>query len=357
MQYCSSCLKMMVTARPPSQSRPPPDPPPNRHHLTESPVDPPEPPDPPDASVSHVLLRILVTSSSSSPQATQILDLSRVSTKLSGGGAALKFIVETIFVYWCSSPVVYRSYLFQLVNGSSLNSYSSLPFLHPLIDFQVHFSSSLSVYPSSVEWDSRLDGWVTLKLLGCALICDVLLDSVSFGYIFEPGNGFFVALWELHTVVYSLVSQVVLVGFSFMEHVSLLYFPLVYGGYIAGNSYSKVTNAVSFVMIKGSLNQCFVALDCKAKILIDNSALVANSIPGIRSLNVFSDSEGIISFSSNLVIEFRGLLNDSVCLNVCMLLSFVFQFMFSVLHLLQQILACMAQLCIDVNNSSLDGVW
>ncbi|KAF3569019.1 hypothetical protein DY000_02010917 [Brassica cretica] len=73
MQHCSSSLKMMVTALPPlSQPRPPSDPARNKHLPIETlPVKPPRPPDPPDVSVSLVLF----SSSSSSPQATQVLDL------------------------------------------------------------------------------------------------------------------------------------------------------------------------------------------------------------------------------------------------------------------------------------------
>ncbi|CAN6850603.1 unnamed protein product [Brassica oleracea] len=158
MQHCSSSLKMMVTALPPlSQPRPLSDPARNKHLPIEtSPVKPPEPPDPPDVSVSLVLF----TSSSSSPQATQVLDLifniSRVSSNLSDDGVVLVFTGDTIFVNWRSSPV-----------------------------------------------DAMLDVWVTLDLWFLALFGSVLMDSVSFGYIFVPLSDFYVVLMQLSTAVCS----------------------------------------------------------------------------------------------------------------------------------------------------------
>ncbi|CAF1887997.1 unnamed protein product [Brassica napus] len=206
MQHCSSSLKIMVTALPPpSQPRSPLDPPPIKHFPAEtlSPVKPAEPRDPPDASVSLVPLRIFVTSSRSSPQATQILDLMfNLSSKLSDGDAALVVTGDTILVYWrsfsvlyrlslcqCSFPVVYRSYLCQLGNGSSNSSCSSFLFMHPLIDVQVHFSSLLSGYPYSFEWDAMLDVWVIRALVGI-----VLIDYVSFGYILMSLGCFYSAI-------------------------------------------------------------------------------------------------------------------------------------------------------------------
>ncbi|XP_056845497.1 uncharacterized protein LOC130496889 isoform X2 [Raphanus sativus] len=204
MQHCSS-LKMMVTALPPpSRSRSLPDPSTNKHLQSEtlSPVKPPKPPDPPlpGASVS------LATSPRSPPQATQILylrfNLSMVSSKLSNDDAALVVTGDTIFVYWrsfpvvyrsppcqLSFPVIYRSYLCQLRNGSSHNCCSSLPFIHSLIDIQVHLSSLLSDYPYSFEWDAMLDVLVTRALVG-----NVLMDSVSFGYIFMSRGCFYSAI-------------------------------------------------------------------------------------------------------------------------------------------------------------------
>ncbi|CAF2034478.1 unnamed protein product, partial [Brassica napus] len=208
MQHCSSSLKIMVTALPPpSQPMSPPDPPPNKHSPAEtlSPVKQAEPPDPPlyppDASVSVVPLRIFVTSSRISPQATQILDmmfnLSRVSSILSDGDAALVVTGDTILVYWrsfsvlyrlslcqCSFPVVYRSYLCQLGNGSSNSSCSSFMFMHSLIDVQVHLSSLLSGYPYSFEWDAMLDVWVIRALVGI-----VLIDFVSLGCFYSAIEG------------------------------------------------------------------------------------------------------------------------------------------------------------------------
>ncbi|WZZ67084.1 hypothetical protein YC2023_078454 [Brassica napus] len=205
MQHCSSSLKMMVTALPPlSQPRPPSDPARNKHLPIETPpVKPPEPPDPPDVSVSLVLF----TSSSSSPQATQVLDLmfnfSRVSSKLSDDGVVLVFTGDTIFVNWRSSPVVYRLYFCQLGNGSFLGSYSNFDFINPLIDVEVHLSYLLSVYSYSFEKDAMLDVWVTLDLWFLALFGSVLMDSVSFGYIFVPLSGLYVALMQLSTAVCS----------------------------------------------------------------------------------------------------------------------------------------------------------
>ncbi|KAL0708828.1 hypothetical protein Bca4012_075254 [Brassica carinata] len=191
MHHCSSSLKMMVTALPPhSQPRPPSNPARNKHLPIETPpVKPPEPPDPPDVSVSLVLF----TSSSPSPQANQVLDLmfnfSRVSSKLSDDGVVLVFTGDTIFVNWRSSPVV-------------------------------HLSSLLSVYSYSFGKDAMLDVWVTLDLWFLALFGSVLMDSVSFGYIFVPLSGFYVALMQLSTavcspiIVFNLVCGAVSVCFS-----------------------------------------------------------------------------------------------------------------------------------------------
>ncbi|XP_013583482.1 PREDICTED: uncharacterized protein LOC106292443 [Brassica oleracea var. oleracea] len=172
MHHCSSSLKMMVTALPPhSQPRPPSNPARNKHLPIETPpVKPPEPPDPPDVSVSLVLF----TSSSPSPQANQVLDLmfnfSRVSSKLSDDGVVLVFTGDTIFVNWRSSPV-----------------------------------------------DAMLDVWVTLDLWFLALFGSVLMDSVSFGYIFVPLSGFYVALMQLSTavcspiIVFNLLKETIIV--------------------------------------------------------------------------------------------------------------------------------------------------
>ncbi|KAJ4906910.1 Uncharacterized protein Rs2_10568 [Raphanus sativus] len=233
MQPCSSSVKMLVTALPlPSQPRPPPDPPrPSTFRLKLPPVKPPEPPDPPDASVSLVLLRIFVNFSSSSPQVTQILDymfnLSRDSSKLSDGAVALVFTGDIIFVYWRSFPVVYRLYQAFFSCGiqvaslsarewSSHRSYSSLPFIHPLIDVQVHLSSLLSGHPYSFEWDAMLDVLVIPALVG-----NVLMDSVSFGFIFVSPSGFYVVVIQLFTavcspiIVFNLVCGAAYVSFSF----------------------------------------------------------------------------------------------------------------------------------------------
>lgn len=85
--------------------------------------------------------------------------------------------------------MIYRSYLCQLRNGVSHNSSSSLPFIHSLIDIQVHLSSLLSDYPYSFEWDAMLDVRVTRALVG-----NILMDSVSFGYIFMSRGCFYSAI-------------------------------------------------------------------------------------------------------------------------------------------------------------------
>uniref|UniRef100_M4D735 RNase H type-1 domain-containing protein n=1 Tax=Brassica campestris TaxID=3711 RepID=M4D735_BRACM len=135
---------------------PPPDLPPNKHFPVEtlSSVKSPEPPDPPDASVSLVLLQIFVTSSRSSPQAPQILDLmlnlSRVSSKLSDGDAGILFL-------YCSCLLL----------------------IHSLIDVQVHLSSLLSGYPYSFVWDAMLDVWVIRALVGSASWCHITSTILS----------------------------------------------------------------------------------------------------------------------------------------------------------------------------------
>ncbi|KAF8087257.1 hypothetical protein N665_0593s0018 [Sinapis alba] len=123
-----------------------------------------------------------------------MFNFSRVSSKLSDGGADLVFPGNNIFVYWRSSPVIYRS---------SPSSYSSPPFIHPFIDVQVHLTSLLSVYPNSFEWDAMLDVWVTLNLWFLALAGNVLMDLVSLCYIFVWLSGFYVALMQLLTAVCS----------------------------------------------------------------------------------------------------------------------------------------------------------
>ncbi|KAL0660600.1 hypothetical protein Bca4012_081185 [Brassica carinata] len=221
MQHCSSFLKMMVIGLPPlSQPRPPSDPARNKHLPIETPpVKPPEPPDPPDVSVSLVLF----TSSSPSPQATQVLDLmfnfSRVSSKLNDDGVVLVFTGDTIFVNWRSSPVVYRLYLCQFGNGSSPGSYSNFHFINPLIDAQVHFSSLLCLL--LFFWkgcNARCVG--DFGFVVSALFGSVSMDSVSFGYIFVPLSGFYVAVMQLSTavcspiIVFNLVCGALSVCFS-----------------------------------------------------------------------------------------------------------------------------------------------
>ena len=85
--------------------------------------------------------------------------------------------------------MVYRSYPCQLGNGSSHSSCSSLMFIHSRIDVQVHLSSLLSGYPYSFEWDAMQDVWVIRALVG-----NVLMDSVSFGYIFMSLGCFYSAI-------------------------------------------------------------------------------------------------------------------------------------------------------------------
>ncbi|CAN7081547.1 unnamed protein product [Brassica oleracea var. botrytis] len=79
-----------------------------------------------------------------------MFNLSRVSSKLSDGDAALV-----------------------LGNGSSNSSCSSFLFMHSLIDVQVHLSSLLSGYPYSFEWDAMLDVWVIRALVGSASWCHI----------------------------------------------------------------------------------------------------------------------------------------------------------------------------------------
>ncbi|KAG5415603.1 hypothetical protein IGI04_003170 [Brassica rapa subsp. trilocularis] len=171
MQHCSSSLKMMVTALPPlSQPRPPSDLAQNKHLPIETPRS------------SHQNLQTQQT----------------VSSKLSDDGAVLVFTGDTIFVNWSSSPVVHRLYLCQLGNGSSPGSYSSFHFIHPLIDVQM-----------------------TLELWFLALFGSVLMDSVSFGYIFVPFSGFYVALMQLSTalketiIVICCLVNMVMVGIDY----------------------------------------------------------------------------------------------------------------------------------------------
>ncbi|CAH8388388.1 unnamed protein product [Eruca vesicaria subsp. sativa] len=128
MQHCSFSLKRMMTVLPSqTQSRSPPDPSPNKPLLVEtlSPVKPLEPPDPPDTYVSLVPLRIFVSSTGSSLQATRTLDLvfnlSRVSSKLSDGGAALVVIGDTILVYRCRFVILGMGRLIAIVQAFGLS--------------------------------------------------------------------------------------------------------------------------------------------------------------------------------------------------------------------------------------------
>uniref|UniRef100_M4CS72 Uncharacterized protein n=1 Tax=Brassica campestris TaxID=3711 RepID=M4CS72_BRACM len=142
-------MALMVTA-PPSRFRPPPDPPPRKSPPLEapSPIDPPEPPDPPDVSFLLALPR---------------------------------------------SP-----------SSSSCPSLQALPFK----GFQVHFSSSISAFCSSVEWDIKLFVCVSLELRTIALADDVLMDLTSVGSTFVLFGGPFVASMRSLTAVCSSLPAV-----------------------------------------------------------------------------------------------------------------------------------------------------
>ncbi|KAF3489985.1 hypothetical protein F2Q69_00054755 [Brassica cretica] len=248
---------MLVTVLPPSsQPSPPPDPPPNKHFPVEtlSPVKSPELPDPPDASVSIILLRIFVTSSRSSPQAPQILDLmlnlSRMSSKPSDGDAALVVTASCLFV----------SVLFMWYTGH----------------VQVHLGSLLSGYPYSFEWDAMQDVWVIRALVG-----NVLMDSVSFGYIFMSLGCFYSAIeCLLHiTSFYSAVEcslpiaswfQIFLTSSAKLWFQILIIttietnfnFPIIIGSV----SWCHIASAIlSFVETRGCLSNVDAAWDAKSR--------------------------------------------------------------------------------------------
>ncbi|CAH8382602.1 unnamed protein product [Eruca vesicaria subsp. sativa] len=71
--------------------------------------------------------------------------------------------------------------------------------------------------------------------------------------------------------------------------------------------------ASMFVLLKGSTIWCFVASACAAEFLIVKSASVAVSIPSVRPILLFSNSQSFISLLSTTGVEFRGLLSDIKC--------------------------------------------
>ncbi|CAN7127701.1 unnamed protein product [Brassica rapa subsp. narinosa] len=79
-----------------------------------------------------------------------MLNLSRVSSKLSDGDAGILFL-----------------------------SCSCLLLIHSLIDVQVHLSSLLSGYPYSFVWDAMLDVWVIRALVGSASWCHITSTILS----------------------------------------------------------------------------------------------------------------------------------------------------------------------------------
>ncbi|KAH0907647.1 hypothetical protein HID58_039474, partial [Brassica napus] len=183
LKQLSSSMALMVTA-PPSRFRPPPDPPPRKSPPLEapSPIDPPEPPDPPDVSFLLALPRSPSSSSCPSLQAlTRILDLKLplpwMVSKISGGDVPLVSTGDSTFVYrrlLCS----------------------------------VHFSSSISAFCSSVEWDIKLFVCVSLELRTIALADDVLMDLTSVGSTFVLFGGPFVASMRSLTAVCSSLPAV-----------------------------------------------------------------------------------------------------------------------------------------------------
>ncbi|KAH0937547.1 LOW QUALITY PROTEIN: hypothetical protein HID58_005008, partial [Brassica napus] len=167
-----------------SSVAPPPDPPPRKSPPLEapSPIDPPEPPDPPDVSFLLALPRSPSFSSCPSLQAlTRILDLKLplpwMVSKISGGDVPLVSTGDSTFVYrrlLCS----------------------------------VHFSSSISAFCSSVEWDIKLFVCVSLELRTIALADDVLMDLTSVGSTFVLFGGPFVASMRSLTAVCSSLTAV-----------------------------------------------------------------------------------------------------------------------------------------------------
>ncbi|XP_033137985.1 uncharacterized protein LOC103846162 [Brassica rapa] len=206
-------MALMVTA-PPSRFRPPPDPPPRKSPPLEapSPIDPPEPPDPPDVSFLLALPRSPSSSSCPSLQAlTRILDLKLplpwMVSKISGGDVPLVSTGDSTFVYRRLLCSVCKSSSCRHMDWSSISSCSDLSFL-PFKGFQVHFSSSISAFCSSVEWDIKLFVCVSLELRTIALADDVLMDLTSVGSTFVLFGGPFVASMRSLTAVCSSLPAV-----------------------------------------------------------------------------------------------------------------------------------------------------
>ncbi|XP_048617314.1 uncharacterized protein LOC111213530 [Brassica napus] len=206
-------MALMVTA-PPSRFRPPPDPPPRKSPPLEapSPIDPPEPPDPPDVSFLLALPRSPSFSSCPSLQAlTRILDLKLplpwMVSKISGGDVPLVSTGDSTFVYRRLLCSVCKSSSCRHMDWSSISSCSDLSFL-PFKGFQVHFSSSISAFCSSVEWDIKLFVCVSLELRTIALADDVLMDLTSVGSTFVLFGGPFVASMRSLTAVCSSLTAV-----------------------------------------------------------------------------------------------------------------------------------------------------
>ncbi|KAG5407840.1 hypothetical protein IGI04_013959 [Brassica rapa subsp. trilocularis] len=206
-------MALMVTA-PPSRFRPPLDPPPRKSPPLEapSPIDPPEPPDPPEVSFLLALPRSPSSSSCPSLQAlTRILDLKLplpwMGSKISGGDVPLVSTGDSTFVYRRFLCSVCKSSSCRHMDWSSISSCSDLSFL-PFKGFQVHFSSSISAFCSSVEWDIKLFVCVSLELRTIALADDVLMDLTSVGSTFVLFGGPFVASMRSLTAVCSSLTAV-----------------------------------------------------------------------------------------------------------------------------------------------------
>lgn len=94
----------------------------------------------------------------------------------------------------------------------------------------------------------------------------------------------------------------------------ILKFPLVLRSSVAGSLVLKIRDTSIYVLIKGSTNRCLITFTFVADYVIVKCVLVAVSVSNFRSLYVFYISQGYISISSSIGLEFRGFLYHFSCL-------------------------------------------
>ncbi|KAL0799510.1 hypothetical protein Bca101_054685 [Brassica carinata] len=170
---------------------------------------------------------------------------------------------------------------------------------------------------------------------------DVLISLVCY-LGFSHGlsrTGFVRPLSQMQSSCCSM--QLYLCGSFFMKVVSLPISATTLCGFGAGSSMLKIRDTSNIeVLIKG----------CLAILKIVNCALAAVSISGCISLFVVFNSQGFVSFSSSMVVKFRGLLYAISCLSMMSAPIFICCICFLLVSL-----AMMAMLSFSVNTFFIHG--